>query len=98
MLGIQAGRLLLYGTEGAAHGNGGQTPEVGCDVITGLAGDFFRDIEIGGEYDTIAIVEGNLAVAYQFRLRKSLVPFLGEGERVHIIILVAAEQHQGCEG
>ena len=39
-----------------------------------------RRVEVGGERDAIAVVEGDFAMVYPVAPGKGLVPFLGEGE------------------
>ena len=94
MLSIDAGSLLLHGAKRAAHGNSGQF----YSIIPGLTGNLFGDIYIGGQFNAETIVESDFAVIDQFRLRESLVPFLGEIQGIHILVLVAAEQQQSCKG
>ena len=55
--------------KGAADGDGGQ-----------FAGGVLRRVEVGGERDAIAVVEGDFAMVYPVAPGKGLVPFLGEGE------------------
>ena len=87
MLGIQAAALLLHGAERAAHSNGWQ-------FALGILGD----IKVSRQSNTKKIGKGDLAVIDEFRLGEGFVPFLGEIQGVHILVLVAAEQHHCCKG
>ena len=69
LLCIQAGALLLYRAERAAHSHGGE-----------LSGGIFRLVEIGGKLDAEAVVKRDLAVVNGVILREGLVPFLREGQ------------------
>ena len=94
MLRIDTGSLLLHGAEGAAHGNSGQF----YGILPGLTGNLFGDVQIGGQFNAKTIVESDFAVMDQFGFREGLVPFLGESQGIHMLVLVAAEQQDGCEG
>ena len=101
MLGIQAAALLLYGAEGAGDCDGGEfvqrffTPFRMTFVILN-AGEGSGNIHIGRQFYAVAVVESDFAVVDKFRLRKSLVPFLGEFKSIHILVLAATEQQHGC--
>ena len=87
MLRIDAGRLLLYGAKGAGDCDGRQ-----------LAFRILGNVQIGSQFNAKTIVESDFAVIDQFGFREGLVPFLGESQGIHILVLVAAEQQHGCKG
>lgn len=68
-LGVEAGGLLLDRAKGAADGDGGQ-----------FAGGVLRRVEVGGERNAVAVVEGDFAVIHPVAPGEGLVPFLGEVE------------------
>ena len=63
-LGIQPAGLLFHRAEGAAYGNRRQLA---------LAA-IFRDVEIADQGDTVAVLEGHLAVIDFRAFRKGFVP------------------------
>ena len=66
---IAAGHLLLHGTERAADGDGGQ---FACGIL--------GNIQVGGEGDAVAVVEGNLRVVHLVALWEYLVPLLSQNQ------------------
>ena len=64
---VAAGHLLLHGAERAADGDGGQ-----------LARGVLGDVEVGGEGDAVAVVEGDFRVVHLVTLWEYLVPLLGQ--------------------
>ena len=87
MLGIEAAALLLHGAERTANGNGRK-------FALGVLGN----IKVRRQGNTKKIGKGDLAVIDEFRLGEGFVPFLGEIQGVHILVLVAAEQQHSCKG
>ena len=72
-----AGHLLLHGAERAADGDGGQ-----------LARGVLGDVEVGGEGDAVAVVEGDFRVVHLVTLWENLVPLLGQCQLFfHIVLL-----------
>ena len=64
---VAAGHLLLHGAERAADGDGGQ-----------LARGVLGDVEVGGQGDAVAVVEGDFRVVHLVTLWEYLVPLLGQ--------------------
>lgn len=77
-LGVEPGGLFLDGSEGAAYGDGGQ-----------FAGGVLGYVQVGGEGDAVAVVEGYFGVVYLVALGEYFVPLFGRVEFCfHIIIII----------
>ena len=87
MLGIESAGLLLDCTKRTAHCNGRK-----------LAGSVLWHIHVCRQFNSVTVVESNLAVIHHFRFRESLVPLLSKIKSIHIVVFIcfAGRENHRC--